>query len=89
MGSGLLDMGFNLKPYASKTINGFLKETMEVGELGGKTTKLEGFIRDLEVERRKIEVFKRELPLSMHLLSDSNSHFFGAFQVIFGGNFKF
>ncbi|KAF3333898.1 Transcription factor PCL1 [Carex littledalei] len=70
MGSGLPDMGLNLKPYASKTINGFLKETMEVGELGGKTTKLEGFIRDLEVERRKIEVFKRELPLSMHLLSD-------------------
>lgn len=79
MGSGLPDMELNLKPYASKTINGFLKETMEVGELGGKTTKLEGFIRDLEVERRKIEVFKRELPLSMHLLSDSNSQFFGAF----------
>jgi hypothetical protein len=75
MGSTLPDIGLNLKLYASKTINGFLNETMEAGERGGKATKLEGFIRDLEVERRKIEVFKRELPLSMHLLGDSNSHF--------------
>ncbi|KAJ4788153.1 myb-like transcription factor family protein [Rhynchospora pubera] len=70
MGSVVPDVGLNLKLYASKTINGFLKETMEVGERGGKATKLEGFIRDLEVEKAKIEVFKRELPLSMHLLGE-------------------
>lgn len=36
------------------------------------TQKLEDFLTSLEEERLKIDAFKRELPLCMHLLDDGN-----------------
>jgi hypothetical protein len=35
-----------------------------------KVLKVDGFIKDLEEEKRKIDAFKRELPLCMLLLND-------------------
>lgn len=68
-GEGEMMMGLDLKLCTLKSVNGFLKEAaVEGGE--GKATKMEEFVKLLEEEKAKIEVFKRELPLCMHLIGD-------------------
>lgn len=42
------------------------------GDQPDQTQRLEDFLARLEEERLKIEVFKRELPLCMQLLTDGN-----------------
>jgi septal ring factor EnvC (AmiA/AmiB activator) len=42
-----------------------------VGERLQRMRKLEEYLQSLEDERRKIEAFKRELPLCMQLLDES------------------
>ncbi|THU74160.1 hypothetical protein C4D60_Mb04t30410 [Musa balbisiana] len=65
------EMGLELKLCAMRTVGGFLKEAsaIECGD-GGRAARLEESIRSLEEEKRKIEAFKRELPLCMHLLGE-------------------
>ncbi|XP_073005632.1 transcription factor HHO6-like [Typha latifolia] len=70
MGSLVPEMGSDLKLSTMRTIKGFLKEALAIKDGEGKVTKLEECVKSLEVERGKIEVFKRELPLCMHLLGD-------------------
>nr|QEX51389.1 myb family transcription factor EFM-like isoform X7 [Cymbidium ensifolium] len=60
MESLIPDLGFDLKLLTKKTISCFLKNEME----------LKDFVSLLEEERRKIEAFKRELPLCMILVND-------------------
>lgn len=69
LGEGEMMMGLDLKLCTMKSVNGFLKEAaVEGGD--GKATKMEEFVKVLEEEKAKIEVFKRELPLCMHLIGD-------------------
>ncbi|WOL07813.1 hypothetical protein Cni_G16562 [Canna indica] len=71
MGPAVAEMGLELKLCAMRTVGGFLKEASatESGD-SGRAARLEESIRSLEEEKRKIEAFKRELPLCMHLLCD-------------------
>ncbi|XP_072951956.1 myb family transcription factor EFM-like [Typha angustifolia] len=63
MGLEVSEIGLDLKLCAMKSIDEDLK-----GE--GKVAKMEEFVRRLEEERFKIDVFKRELPLCVRLLRD-------------------
>ncbi|KAB5541366.1 hypothetical protein DKX38_014340 [Salix brachista] len=58
-------------PFLPKTITDFLKEVSVIGDSAVKVLKVDGFIKDLEEEKRKIDAFKRELPLCMLLLNDA------------------
>lgn len=53
-----------------KTISEFVGEISTTKNCSEKLSKLDGYVQRLEDERRKIEGFKRELPLSMLLLND-------------------
>uniref|UniRef100_A0A1D1YB93 Two-component response regulator ARR18 n=1 Tax=Anthurium amnicola TaxID=1678845 RepID=A0A1D1YB93_9ARAE len=66
------DLGLDLRPPSSaaagRSVAGFLREAAAAGE--GMAAKLEEYVRGLEEERRKIEGFRRELPLCMAILCD-------------------
>lgn len=64
------DLGFDLKLSTTKIISRFSKEASSIQDDGKRIAKLEEYVTRLEEERRKIEVFKRELPLCMFLLDD-------------------
>ncbi|KAG6482097.1 transcription factor NIGTH1-like [Zingiber officinale] len=67
MGSAVeTEIGFDLNLLTARTVGGFFKEATA----DGGVTKLEESVRSLEEERKKIEAFKRELPLCMLLLTD-------------------
>ncbi|XBI84302.1 hypothetical protein VPH35_092642 [Triticum aestivum] len=55
-----LDLGLDLKLFVAKT----------AGRLAKEAPAVDACIRGLEEERRKIEVFRRELPLCARLLAD-------------------
>lgn len=56
--------------FVPKTISDLLKEVSMIGDVTEKGLKLDGFVKGLEEEMRKIDAFKRELPLCMLLLND-------------------
>ncbi|XP_074570061.1 transcription factor NIGTH1-like [Curcuma longa] len=62
------EIGFDLNLFAARTVGGFFKEASATAD--GGVAKLEESVRSLEEERKKIEAFKRELPLCMLLLTD-------------------
>lgn len=69
MGSAVeTEIGFDLNLFAARTVGGFFKEVAATAD--GGVAKLEESVRSLEEERKKIEAFKRELPLCMLLLTD-------------------
>lgn len=72
MGSALAEMGLELELCAMRTtVCGFVKEASAIESVGGgRATRLEASIKSLEEEKRKIEAFRRELPLCMRLLSE-------------------
>lgn len=77
MGSAAAEFGLDFKLCAMRTVGGFLKEAAAaVQSSDGGVAKLENSVRSLEEERRKIEAFKRELPLCMLLLTDGGDFFF-------------
>ncbi|XP_065023780.1 myb family transcription factor EFM isoform X2 [Musa acuminata AAA Group] len=64
-------IGLELRLCASRTVGGFVKQAAAVVETTDRgVAKLEESVRSLEEERRKIDAFKRELPLCMLLLTD-------------------
>lgn len=63
-------------PYTPKTISGFLREVSVIGDYSKRLLKIEDFLKCLEEERKKIEAFKRELPLCMLLMNDGGFGFF-------------
>lgn len=63
------DLGLDLKLYTTKIISNLQKDSVDE-DPQSKISKLDHQIKNLEEERRKIEVFKRELPLCMYLLDD-------------------
>lgn len=64
---GSLELGLDLKLFTKRMIFGCVKDKMAAGS---RAAKLEDLTHRLEEERRKIEAFKRELPLCMVLLAD-------------------
>ncbi|CAL9129864.1 unnamed protein product [Musa textilis] len=70
MGSSVADVLLDLNLCALSAVGGSLKEAAALESGGSRVAKLEESVRSLEEERRKIEAFKRELPLCMVLLTD-------------------
>ncbi|XP_042431323.1 transcription factor HHO5-like isoform X1 [Zingiber officinale] len=70
MGSTEAEVRLDLALFTARTVAGFLKAASETESGDTRVARLEESVRSLEEERRKIEVFKRELPLCMHLLND-------------------
>ncbi|KAJ9177213.1 hypothetical protein P3X46_012452 [Hevea brasiliensis] len=57
--------------YVPKTISEYLREVSKVEDNNQKLSKLDDYVKKLEEEMRKIDAFKRELPLCMLLLNDA------------------
>ncbi|KAG0467143.1 hypothetical protein HPP92_018723 [Vanilla planifolia] len=64
------ELGLDLTLFTEKAVRGFLRDEM-------LAAKLEDFVGRLEEERRKIDAFKRELPLCMILISHGTGSFVG------------
>lgn len=62
--------------FISKTISDFILELSAIRDRSEKLSKLDDYVKRLEDEMRKIDVFKRELPLSNLLLN--NGGFFSS-----------
>ncbi|XP_066367569.1 transcription factor HHO3-like [Miscanthus floridulus] len=60
-----LDLGLDLRLFAARSAGG-----MAAAAAKGAPAGIESCIRSLEEERKKIEVFRRELPLCARLLAD-------------------
>ncbi|VFQ78318.1 unnamed protein product [Cuscuta campestris] len=58
-------------PLVLRTVTEFLGEISMIGDVSERLTKIEHRLRMLEDEMRKIDGFKRELPLCMFLLADA------------------
>ncbi|TYH78050.1 hypothetical protein ES332_D04G198800v1 [Gossypium tomentosum] len=72
MGSVPSELSLDFRPkFMPKTISNFLEEISLMGSVSDKISKLDSFVKRLEEEMRKIDGFKRELPLSMLLLNDA------------------
>jgi hypothetical protein len=56
---------------ATNTVNGLKSSLSFVGDHLERIRRIEEYLQALEDERRKIEAFKRELPLCMQLLEES------------------
>ncbi|KAJ8770794.1 hypothetical protein K2173_021441 [Erythroxylum novogranatense] len=65
-----LSLGLSLS-YTPKTINDFIWEASRIEDGTHKLSKLADYVKRLEEEMRKIDAFKRELPLSLLLLNDA------------------
>lgn len=66
------ELTLDFKPsYTPKSIGGFLREVSMIGDCSKRLVKLEDFLQCLEEERRKIDAFKRELPICMLLINDA------------------
>lgn len=73
MGSIPPELSLDCRPtFVPKTISGFLKEVSLIGNVSEKVSKLDAFVNGLEEEMKKIDAFKRELPLCVLLLNDGS-----------------
>ncbi|CAD5176906.1 unnamed protein product [Musa acuminata subsp. malaccensis] len=70
MGSAAADASLELRLFAARSVTRSLKEAPAMEKGDGRKAKLEEYVTRLEEEKRKIEAFQRELPHSMHLLTD-------------------
>lgn len=74
--------------FVPKTISEFLSQLSAVKDGADRSSKLAEYRKRLEDEMRKIEVFKRELPLCMVILKDGEFDFvFFWCQIFFLGSF--
>ncbi|PQQ01933.1 myb family transcription factor EFM [Prunus yedoensis var. nudiflora] len=72
MGSVPPELSLDFRPtFVPKTISDFLREVSMIGNVSERLSKLDDFVKRLEEEMRKIDAFKRELPLCMFLLNDA------------------
>ncbi|CAA2997058.1 myb family transcription factor EFM-like [Olea europaea subsp. europaea] len=60
-----------MKPYIPKTISEFLEEVLLISNSSERLSKLDDYVNRLQDEMKKIDAFKRELPLCMLLLADA------------------
>ncbi|CAA3025139.1 myb family transcription factor EFM-like [Olea europaea subsp. europaea] len=59
-----------MKPYIPRTISEFLEEVSMISNSSERLSKLDDYVNKLQDEMKKIDAFKRELPLCMLLLTD-------------------
>ncbi|XP_057419863.1 myb family transcription factor EFM-like isoform X2 [Lotus japonicus] len=72
MGSVPAELSLDLRPsFVPKTVANFLYELSTIPRSTDKLSRLHDFLARLEDELRKIDAFKRELPLCMLLLNDA------------------
>ncbi|KAA8547226.1 hypothetical protein F0562_003910 [Nyssa sinensis] len=72
MGENSPELNLDSSPFpVPKTISDFLTEISVIEDFSEKSLKLRNYVRLLEDELRKIDGFKRELPLCMLLLNDA------------------
>ncbi|XP_057496189.1 transcription factor HHO6-like [Actinidia eriantha] len=72
MGSIPPELSLDIRPtFVPKTISCFLGEITTIGKISERMFRIDDFMNRLEDEMRKIDAFKRELPLSMMLLNDA------------------
>ncbi|PQQ11767.1 myb family transcription factor EFM isoform X1 [Prunus yedoensis var. nudiflora] len=57
--------------FIPKTVSDFLAQLSTMEDSSQRSSELDAYVKRLEDEMRKIEVFKRELPLCMLLLKDA------------------
>ncbi|GMI83636.1 EARLY FLOWERING MYB PROTEIN, HRS1 HOMOLOG4 [Hibiscus trionum] len=66
------ELSLDFRPtFIPKTITNFLTEVSLIGNVSDKASKLDAILKGLEEEMKKIDAFKRELPLCMLLLNDA------------------
>ncbi|ESQ53398.1 hypothetical protein EUTSA_v10025593mg [Eutrema salsugineum] len=67
-----MGLNLNLSIYSlPKPLSQFLDELSRIKDNHLKLSEIDGYVGKLEEERKKIDVFKRELPLCMLLLNDA------------------
>ncbi|KAK8517560.1 hypothetical protein V6N13_127729 [Hibiscus sabdariffa] len=67
----MMDLSLDLSPvYVPKSISEFLQEVSKIKDGFQRLSKITDYARRLEDEMKKIDAFKRELPLCMLLLKD-------------------
>lgn len=73
MGLNLPELSLDLCPGIDnfKTISEFFTEISTIQNVTDKNSKLQDYVQRLEDEMKKIDAFKRELPLCMLLLNDA------------------
>ncbi|KAF8101585.1 hypothetical protein N665_0204s0079 [Sinapis alba] len=67
-----MGLNLNLSMYSlAKPLSHFLDDVSKIKDSGSKLSEIDGYVGKLEEEMKKIEVFKRELPLCMLLLTEA------------------
>ncbi|KAL1188889.1 Transcription factor HHO5 [Cardamine amara subsp. amara] len=67
-----MGLNLNLSMYSlQKPLSQFLDEVSRIKDNHSKLSEIDGYVGKLEEERKKIDVFKRELPLCMLLLNEA------------------
>lgn len=67
----LMELSLDLSlAFVPKTVSLFLGDVSRSSDASQKLAMLEDFVQRLEDEMRKVEAFKRELPLCMLLVND-------------------
>ncbi|KAJ8763536.1 hypothetical protein K2173_002419 [Erythroxylum novogranatense] len=66
------ELSLDFRPtFVPKTITDFLQEVSVIRDVSDKASRVDGFVKVLEDEIRKINAFKGELPLCVLLLNDA------------------
>ncbi|KAF8087550.1 hypothetical protein N665_0578s0003 [Sinapis alba] len=67
-----MSLNLNLSMYSlAKPLSQFLHQVSRIKDNHSKLSEIDGYVGKLEEERKKIDVFKRELPLCMLLLNEA------------------
>lgn len=74
-----LDCRFSPKPFVQRPIGRFLSDVAKIHCESDRILKLDDYANRLREEMKKIDAFKRELPLCMLLISDGAIRFFFSF----------
>lgn len=66
-----MGLNLNLSMYSlPKPLSQFLDEVSRIKDNHSKLSEIDGYVGKLEEERKKIDVFKRELPYCMLLITE-------------------
>jgi hypothetical protein len=87
MGSVPPELSLDFRPsFVPKTISDFLREVSMIGSVSERASKFDDFVKRLEEEMKKIDAFKRELPLCMILLNDGWCFLYFSMNLVFFRN---
>ena len=66
-----MGLNLNISHYSlAKPLSQFLNDVSKIKDNHSKLFEIDGYVGKLEEERKKIDVFKRELPLCMLLMNE-------------------